>query len=355
MAEAPVLSDPFTEAANRLQKLTKVLTTKAAIAQTPKDLVWTLNKAKLYRYVPAVPREDRHPVPLLLVFALMNRPYILDLRPGHSFVEYMVNQGYDVYLLDWGAPGPEDKNLKFDDYTQDYMPRAIRKMKAISGSKEFSLLGWCIGAILTAIYAALRGDEGLRNLILLTAPLDFSNKQELTFARWTDERYFDIDKVLAAFGNMPGEMIDYGAKALKPVENYIGNYVKLWDNLDDPKMVEAWHAMHTWVTDNVPLAGGAFRQLIVDLYRNDRLMAGELVIRGERADLSRIRANLLTVIAEGDHITPPCQSESIMSKVSSKDKELFRVAGGHIGIMAGSGASKVTWPHINDWLARRSE
>ncbi len=63
----------------------------------------------------------------------MNRPYILDLRPGHSFVEYMVNQGYDLYLLDWGAPGPEDKNLKFDDYTLEYMPRAIRKLKAISG------------------------------------------------------------------------------------------------------------------------------------------------------------------------------------------------------------------------------
>jgi polyhydroxyalkanoate synthase len=354
MAEAPAITDPYTQAASRLKTLTKVVTTKAAIAQTPKQLVWTLNKAKLYRFVPVLPAEQRHPVPLLLVFALMNRPYILDLRPGHSFVEYMVNQGYDLYLLDWGAPGPEDKNLKFDDYTLDYMPRAIRKMKSISGSEEFSLLGWCIGAILTSIYSALRPDDGLRNLILLTAPLDFSNKQGLTFARWTDERYFDIDKVLAAFGNMPGEMIDYGAKALKPVENYISNYVKLWDNLDDPRMVEAWHAMNTWVTDNVPLAGGAFRQLIVDLYRNDRLMQGELVIRGERVDLSRIRANLLTVIAEGDHITPSCQSEPIMSKVSSADKELFRIAGGHIGIMAGSGASRYTWPHINNWLGPRS-
>jgi polyhydroxyalkanoate synthase len=354
MAEAPAMADPFTEAANRLKNLTKVMTTRAAIAQTPKELVWTLNKAKLYRYVPVVPPEKRHPVPLLLVFALMNRPYILDLRPGHSFVEYMVNQGYDLYLLDWGAPGPEDKKLKFDDYTLDYMPRAIRKMKAISGSEEFSLLGWCIGAILTSIYAALRADDGLRNLILLTAPLDFSKRQELTFARWTDERYFDVDKVLTAFGNMPGEMIDYGAKALKPVENYIGNYVKLWDNLDDPRIVEAWHAMNTWVTDNVPLAGGAFRQLIVDLYRNDRLMQGELLIRAERVDLGRIRANLLTVIADGDHITPPCQSEAIMSKVSSPDKELLRVSGGHIGIMAGSGASKYTWPHINSWLVARS-
>ncbi len=201
----------------------------------------------------------------------------------------------------------------------------------------------------------MRGDEGLRNLILLTAPLDFSNKQGLTFARWVDERYFDMDKVLAAFGNMPGEMIDYGAKALKPVENYVGNYVKLWDNLDDPRMVEAWHAMNTWVTDNVPLAGGAFRQLIVDLYRNDKLMRGELVIRGERVDLSRIHANLLTVIADDDHITPSCQSEPIMGKVSSKDKELFHVKGGHIGIMAGSGAAKHTWPHINGWLAPRSQ
>jgi polyhydroxyalkanoate synthase len=268
----------------------------------------------------------------------------------------MVNKGYDLYLLDWGAPGPEDKNLKFDDYTLDYMPRAIRKLKATFGVEQFSLLGWCIGAILTTIYAALRGDQdGLRNLILLTAPLDFSNKQGLTFARWTDERYFDIDKVLAAFGNMPGEMIDYGAKALKPVENYIGNYVKLWDNIDDPRIVESWHAMNTWVTDNVPLAGGAFRQLIVDLYRKDKLMRGELVIRGERVDLSRIHANLLTVIAEDDHITPSCQSEPIMSKVSSADKELFKVRGGHIGIMAGSGASRFTWPHIDGWLAPRSK
>jgi len=221
--------------------------------------------------------------------------------------------------------------------------------------EEFSMLGWCIGAILTTIYAALRPDDGLRNLILLTAPLDFSNKEAITFARWTDERYFDVDKVLGAFGNMPGEMIDYGAKALKPVENYIVNYLKLWDNIENPHVIEAWQAMNTWVTDNIPLAGGVFRQLIVDLYRNDRLMRGELMIRGERVDLSRIRASLLTVIAEGDHITPPCQSKAILSKVSSKDKELFGVPGGHIGIMAGSGANKRTWPHMDAWLAPRSK
>ncbi|MFY9940420.1 MAG: alpha/beta fold hydrolase [Silvibacterium sp.] len=355
MSQVSAVTDQFALLDERLRALNKVMTTKAPIAQTPKELVWTLNKAKLYRYTPVVPQQERHPVPLLLIFALMNRPYILDLRPGHSFVEFMLTRGFDVYLLDWGAPGLEDKHLKFDDYTMEYMPRAIRKVKALSGSEEFSMLGWCIGAILTTIYASMRPDDGLRNLILLTAPLDFSNKQELTFARWTDEKYFDVEKVLATFGNMPGEMIDYGAKSLKPVENYISNYLKLWDNLDNPQIVESWHAMNTWVTDNIPLAGGAFRQLIVDLYRNDRLMKGELMIRGQRVDLNRLRANLLTVIAEADHITPPCQSEAVLSKVGSSDKELYRVPGGHIGIMAGSGAHKHTWPHIETWLAGRSD
>jgi len=265
-----------------------------------------------------------------------------------------VSRGFDVYLLDWGVPGPEDKHLKFDDYALDYLPRAIRKVKSISGTEEFSMLGWCIGAILTTIYASVLPNDGLRNLILLTAPLDFGNKPDITFARWTDEKYFDVEKVLAAFGNMPGDMIDYGAKALKPVENYIGNYVKLWDNLDNPQIVEAWHAMNTWVTDNIPLAGGVFRQLIVDLYQNNRLIKGEMNVRGQRVDLGKLQANLLTVIAEGDHITPPCQSEAILSRVASRDKEIFRVSGGHIGIMAGSGAHKRTWPHIDEWLGARS-
>jgi len=355
MVAAPIQADEFAKAEERLRRLSKILTTKAAIAQTPKEQIWALNKTKLYRYYPVVPAEKRHKIPLLLVFALMNRPQILDLRPGNSFVEFMVRQGYDVYLLDWGCPGLEDKDLKFDDYALNYLPRAIRKMKAVSGCDEFSMLGWCIGAILTTLYAAVCPDEGLRNLLLLTAPLDFSRKDLITFSQWTDERYFDVDKVLAMFGNMPAEMIEYGAKALKPVENYIGNHLRLFDNLDKPKVAESWHAMNTWVTDNIPMSGAAFRQLIVDLYRNDRLMQGTWVVRGERVDVSRIKANLMTVIAGDDHITPPCQSETIQDRVSSTDKELYRIPGGHIGIMAGSDAAKKTWPHIDKWLATRSE
>ncbi len=329
--------------------------TRHSPRQKQKEVIWTLNKARLYRYIPVVPTEQRHKVPLFLVFALMNKPYILDLRPGNSFIEYMVKQGYDVYLLDWGVPDPEDKELKFDDYVLDYLPRAIRKLKAVSGSDEFTILGWCIGAILATIYAALRPDDGLTNLILLTAPLDFSDKQAGGFVRWVNDQCFDPEKIIDAFGNVPVEMIDYGAKALKPVEDYIGSYLTLWDNLDNPRIVESWHAMNTWVTDLIPMAGATYRQLIQEFYQENRLIQGTLTIRGEQVDLGRIRASLLNVIAENDHISPPCQSESIMTKVSSQDQLLVRVKGDHIGMMAGSGALKRTWPQIDAWLAARSD
>jgi polyhydroxyalkanoate synthase len=338
----------------QVRTLVRVTTTPYPVGQTPKEVVWALNKAKLYRYTPVVPAEQRHPVPLLLVFALMNRPSILDLRPGNSFVEYMIGKGFDVYLLDWGVPGPEDKDLMFDDYVLEYMPRAIRKLKAVSGSPTFSLLGWCIGAILTTMYAALRPDDGLQNLLLLTAPLDFSDKTCGSFVKWVDERNFDVDKILAAYGNMPGELLDYGAKALKPVENYIGNYLRLWDNLDNPKIVESWHSMNTWVNDLTPMAGGAFRQLIVDLYRQNRLMDGTMRLRGEPVDLGKVRASTLAIVANEDHIVPPGETVGVMDKLGSQDKELVQIPGGHIGVMAGSGAVKRTWPQIESWLAARS-
>lgn len=341
--------------AEKTQTFHRLVTTDAKIAQTPKKVIWTLNKAKLYRYVSPIPEEERHRVPLFLVFAIMNRPHVLDLRPGHSFVEYMLKRGYDIYLLDWGAPGPEDKDLKFDDYTLEYLPRAIRKIKAVSGSDQFNMLGWCLGALISTLYAALRPDDGLKDLILLTAPLDFTDKTAGGFIRWTSNKAFNADKIVDAFGNVPGEMIDYGAKALKPVENFIGSYMGLWDRIDNPKVVESWHAMNTWVRDTIPMAGAAYRQLINEFYKENRLVKDTLRIGGEPVHLGNIKANVLNVIAESDHITPPCQSEAVMDLIGSKDKELFHVRGGHIGIMAGSGAEKTTWPHIENWLAQRAD
>ena len=89
--------------------------------RTPKEVVWTKNKARLYRYEPE--KGKRHPVPVLLVYALILRPYVLDLIPGNSLIEYLVGEGFDVYMLDWGVPGDEDKDLSFEHYVLDYLPR----------------------------------------------------------------------------------------------------------------------------------------------------------------------------------------------------------------------------------------
>ncbi len=346
--------DPLDDPERALAELQRVLTTPYPIAQSPKEVIWTLNKAKLYHYIPASARLRRHPVPLLLVFALMNRPSILDLRPGNSFVEYMLQKRYDVYLLDWGSPGLEDQRLCFDDYVLDYLPRALRKLKSVSGTREFSLLGWCMGALMTSMYAALRPHDGLRNLILLTAPLDFTDKQSGGFMRWANDQHLDVEKLLSSFGNIPGEFLDYGAKALKPYDNFVGQYVRLWNNLDDPRAVESWHAMNTWVRDLIPLAGGVYRQLIEDLYRRNRLITGSMTLRGEPVKLSHVRASVLSVLAMQDHIVPPAQTEHTLSAFGSRDKQLLRIPGGHIGMMAGSAAVAHTWPQIESWLRTRS-
>src|SRR5919202_6166950 len=145
---------------------------QANTGQTPKEVVWTKNKAKLYRYEPY--REKKYPVPILMVYALINRPYVLDLLPGNSFIEYLVNEGFDVYLLDWGIPGDEDQDLDVENYILDYLPRAVKKVLRTSGAEEFTLFGYCMGGTMAAMYAALFPDKPLKNLVPLAAPFDFS-------------------------------------------------------------------------------------------------------------------------------------------------------------------------------------
>ncbi len=324
------------------------------VGLTHKEAVWHLNKATLYRYVPVIPPQERHPVPLLLVYALINKPFIFDLVPGRSFVEYMLEQGFDVYLLDWGTPGIEDKNMRFDDYVTEYLRRAVRKVVRLSGSKEISMLGYCIGATLAVVYAGLYRDAPVRNIILLTAPLDFSKKPEGSMAMWVEEGRLDVDKAVNTLGNIPGELIRYWAKMLKPVENFVGVYVNLWKQLGDKASVRSWQAINRWVEDVIPFAGEAFRQFVKEYLRENELIQGKHYINGQRVDLSNIRASLLNIVAKYDHLVSQAQAESIMDKVSSQDKELKVIPSTHVGIMVSRSAKYKLWPEIVTWLSERS-
>lgn len=327
-----------------------ILTTPdAKIGQSPREVVWSHRETTLYRY-----RSNRrsHPVPVLLVFALINRPEIFDLRPGNSFVEYLLEQGFDVFLVDWGVPDEDDSDRGLEDYVCDELDWALRETLRAAGADEASLLGWCIGGTLCAMYCAIHPDGPVRNAVLLTTPIDPSGS---LYARWVGSDEFDVELIADAYGSVPGSGIDWANKLMKPVTNYVTTYRRLLRQIldgQDPR--GAYQAMAKWVADNPPFAGRAYREWITWMYKENRLVAGSIRLRGRRVDLAHIGQNLLVVTAGSDHIAPREGTLPLLDLVSSEDVTHLARPGGHIGLMAGSKAKREIWPELARWLGERS-
>ena len=321
----------------------------APIGTTPKDVVWTHRRTTLYRYRSA---QRTQPVPVLLVFALINRPHIFDLQRGNSFVQFLLDEGYDVFLLDWGEPGEEDAELGLDYYACDALPWGIRETLRAAEQEEVTLLGWCIGGTLCAIHAALEPDSPARNLALLTTPIDTDGG---LYTSWIRRGSFDPGPVTDAYPSVPGPAIDMANKMMKPVTNYWTTYRQLWEGVLEGKSPRnSYQPMAKWVANNPPFPARAFREWTTWMYKENRLVDGRLSLRGERVDLSRIEQNLLVVTAGADHIAPPPGTRPLLDLVASEDVTHFDRPGGHIGLMAGSSAREEIWPDIADWLEPRS-
>jgi polyhydroxyalkanoate synthase len=331
--------------------------------QTPKEIVWSRGKARLYRYEPEEPKK--HPVPILLVYALILRPYILDLVPGNSLVEYLLERGFDVYMLDWGIPGEEDRNLSFEDYVLDYLPEAVEALLSSSHAEGLTLFGYCQGGTMAAMHASLFPDKPLKNLVLLATPIDFAPEDPGLFGLWTvltGERHFDpyllFDSMVEAFGNvpadLPGRLIEAGTSALTPLAAYAGTYANLREHIKREESLSALLAVSKWVDDGVPFPGEAFRRWIRDFYHKNKLARGELELRGRRVDLANIRCPVLNVAGEKDYICPLSQAKPTMDLVGSKDKEMLVLNAGHVGLMVGPVTKEKLWPRIGDWLEPRS-
>lgn len=319
----------------------------APVGLTPKELVWRKNKARLYRYIRTEPAT--HKTPIFLVLPLINRAYILDLRPGASFVEFLLGEGFDVFLIDWGTPGDEDRALDVTTLITRYLPRAARAIQRTTGSDQMTVLGYCIGGTLAACFAALN-PEITRNLVLLTAPLDFANAGQ--FGQMTRRDVFPVDRLVDTFPIVPGQVPEIGSKLLNPMSSYVGTYRQLWDKLADPTFdVTAWQAMYRWVNEGVPFAGAAFRQWIVEFYQENRLSRDALEMDGRPVRLSDIRCPLLNIAASRDQIAPRATTSIATERVSSADASEILVEGGHVGIVVGRNASQNLWPRVGVWLA----
>ncbi|MBV6416854.1 MAG: Poly(3-hydroxyalkanoate) polymerase subunit PhaC [Steroidobacteraceae bacterium] len=311
-----------------------------------RDAVWRRDKVTLYRYR-AIAQPKALP-PLLIVFALVNRPYILDLAPDRSLIRGLLAAGLDVYLIDWGCPDGADRDLRLADYIDGYLDGAVREILATHGIASLNLLGVCQGGTFSLCYTALHGDA-VRNLVTMVTPVDFRTPENL-LSRWVAD--IDID-LMAAGGNVPGQVLNNAFLALQPFRLTQQKYVDLVRSGASPARVAEFLRMERWIFDSPELPAALFRDYVKGCYQENRLVAGTLEIGERKVSLRAITQPVLNIYATQDHIVPPSASLPLAQHIATRDYTAMPVDVGHIGMYVSSRARDTVPPAIAAWLAAR--
>ncbi len=319
------------------------------VGSTPKDTIHTDGSMKLYHY--RAQTDEVYRTPLLIVTSLVSKPYILDLTPGQSMVEFLVRQGYDVYLIDWGVPREEDSGLRLEDYALSRIPDCIARVREDSGEADLNLLGYCVGGSLALMYLGTHADNPVQNMVCLTTPVNFQGMG--LFSQWTDERYFDVDRIVDTLGNVPGEILLSAFDMLRPAGRLMSS-IQTLDRIRDDKYVKAFMLVDRWAADQIPFPGEAFRQMVKELYWKNAMLEGTLELGGRRVDLSSVRIPMIHAMAEYDHIVPYEAARPVIQQVGSEDTDEIVLRGGHVSLVAGGNAMYRLWPKLDQWLSVRS-
>jgi polyhydroxyalkanoate synthase subunit PhaC len=319
------------------------------VAPTPKEIVFQEDKCVLYHYTPRV--ENPCPVPIVIVYALVNRPYMVDIQEGRSMVENLLNLGMDLYLIDWGYADRGDMFLTMDDYINGYLDACVDAVRERHGLDAVNLLGICQGGTFSLCYSALH-PEKVRNLITMVTPVDFDTRDGLLNI-WS--RYVDVDAMVDTLGNVPGDFMNGGFLMLKPFQLMAQKYVGFLSTLDQEQSLKSFLRMEKWIFDSPDQAGETYRQFIKDFFQENKLVKGEVEIGGHKVDLQRATMPILNVYATEDHLVPPASSEALERNVGSKDVTTISFRGGHIGIYVSGRAQKELAPALASWVRERSE
>jgi polyhydroxyalkanoate synthase len=315
---------------------------------TPKDLVYEEDKLRLYRCEPTVARP--HPIPVLVVYALVNRQYMLDIQDNKSTVRKWLDAGLDVYMLDRGYPGHVDKYLTIEDYIDGYLNNVVDFVREKHNLPAINIIGICQGGTMSVVYSALY-PEKVKNLVTRVTPFDFHTKDNL-LNRWALE--MDIDSMIGASrGLLSGDMMNYGYNMLKPFELSLDKYIYFIDKLDDKDAIMDFLRMETWIYDSPSQAGPMLSKFVKDLYRDNKLAKNEFELGGRKVDLKNIKMPVLTMLAQKDHLVPPASTRPLLDAIGSTDKELLEYPVGHIGIFVSSKVLKDVGPKIGKWLKAR--
>ena len=316
------------------------------------EVVYEEDRLKLMHYLSD--RKPRYRTPLIFVYALVNRPYILDLKQGRSVIARFVERGFDTYLLDWGVPTDADRHLTLDDYINGYLVNVLDHLCERTGVAQLNVLGYCMGGTMSTLFAALHPDR-VRNLILLAAPIDFPGNAGLLNI-WTQGNNFDVDKFVDAFGNCPAEFLQAAFLLLRPVQNLLQKPIDFFEHLHEEKYLEDFLATEAWLQDNIPVPGEVYREFVKYLYQRNLLTQGRMPVGKHIVKLRNITCPVLNLMAGQDDLVPCAQSLPFNDAVGSKDRKSIVLEGcGHIGLAIGGRAQRELWPQACDWLAKRTE
>ncbi len=320
---------------------------KPKMGQTPADVAWEENKWRLLHYRPR-PEGLAHQTPVLMVPSLINRHYVLDLMPGKSLAEYLVARGHDVWCVDWGTPGDEDRFVTFDDVVDRALGRALSKATVDAPDHQAHVLGYCMGGTLAAIHGAVH-QEHIASLVALAAPVAFHDESLLSV--WTNLKGFDVDVLVDALGTVPWQLLQSAFHLLRPTLA-LSKAVTLLDRAWNDEFLDGFLALETWGNDNVALPGEFYRRYISGLYRDDGLLTGRFTLSGRPVRLSDIRFPTLAVTFEHDNIVPAESGRVLLDLISSRDKEHLHLAGGHVGAVVSKHAGKTLWPKLDEFFSK---
>ena len=317
------------------------------VGPSARDEVHREDKVRLYRYRPQV--DEPHAVPVLIVYALVNRPYIMDLQDGRSLIQGLLRAGLDVYLLDWGCPDEGDAGLTLDDYINRYLGNSVDAIRERCGMERINLLGVCQGGTFCLCYTALHQDR-VANLVTSVTPVDFHTPRDLLSHL---VRHVDMDLAVDTLGNIPGEFLNWLFLMLRPYKLTGKKYLDALDIMDDSDRLATFMRMEKWIFDSPDQAGAACRQFAADFYQGNKLVKGEVEIGGNRVDLEAISVPVLNIFAANDHLVPVDASKALAGCISSEDYTELELPGGHIGIYVGADSRETLPTAINDWLRAR--
>jgi len=306
-----------------------------------------IKETPLYRLLHYKPiREQVYKPPLLIVYALINKSYIFDLQQNKSWVKNLLEQGMNVYLLDWKPPSKLDKYITIDDYVNLFIYECVEQIKSIENVKQISLQGYCMGGTMSLMYTSIY-QKNIRNLITI-APIVNTDKDKSVIKNMA--KFMDIDKVLSYHDNFPYEMLYLVFASLKPFKQGVNKYLNLFNNLEDENFVENFLRIEKWLYDTPPIAGDAFRQWIKDIYQKNLFAKNKMIVGENKINLSSINIPILNVVAEADHLVNPDCSVALNDIVSSPDKSLMKFPTGHVGLVASGYSQKMVLPKITKWI-----